>query len=237
MRHDLRATATGNSATRAAQAARANLVRTVNRDFRQFVAGFAFATNASAEKIVAFDELGSVMCGRRLAIHRRTGDVRAGLADYRKRQGKWFRRRLAFETIWKRGRTLLYGVVNPGSLGAPAAGTPASTCEHRLNSSYSTPRPPDSRNAAPRNTGHSTRRAGRPTACSGRSPDWRRRREPGRSRAETRGVVRDVRPEPLERSSHAAPGKQKAPRCGAPEVGREGFEPSTLGLRVPCSTS
>ena len=31
--------------------------------------------------------------------------------------------------------------------------------------------------------------------------------------------------------------QHKSPYAGASEVGREGFEPSTLGLRVPCSTN
>ena len=76
-----------------------------------------FSTNATAEKILAFDEISEITHTRGLCIHWAGGDVRTGLADYKVRQERWYRRRTAFEKLWKRGRSLLYGAVNSGNLG------------------------------------------------------------------------------------------------------------------------
>ena len=46
-----------------------------------------------------------------------------------------------------------------------------------------------------------------------------------------------ARSPPAFRLSRAASGPPKRAVCRHFSVGREGFEPSTLGLRVPCSTS
>ena len=99
MRRDLSATAAGNSTARAAQAGRVGLSPATDTAFRAHIADSVFSTNASAEKILAFDELSQVMHTRGLHIHQAGGDVRAGLAAYRKGQGQWFRRHSAFEAL------------------------------------------------------------------------------------------------------------------------------------------
>ena len=118
MRCDLEETANANSDARVIEAGRVGLPSTVESAFRAHLSTSVFSTNATAAKILAFHGISEIAHARRLCIHRAGGDVRAGLANYKVEQGDYFRRRTAFEKLWKRGRSLLYGAVNSGNLGA-----------------------------------------------------------------------------------------------------------------------
>lgn len=122
MRRDLEATANANSGARVIEAGRVGLPSTVESAFRAHLSTSVFSTNAAADKILAFDEISEITHMRGLCIHWAGGDARAGLAYYKVRQERWYRRRTAFEKLWKRGRSLLYGAVNSGNLGVYAHG-------------------------------------------------------------------------------------------------------------------
>lgn len=90
-------------------------------EFRVHAGGAVLAINVQAAKVRALDEARAVLDGRAIQQRLAGGDRRAGLAEFRRIQGKWFTGRVRFEALWQHGRRLVYGALNTGGLGPKEA--------------------------------------------------------------------------------------------------------------------
>jgi len=85
--------------------------------FRTFAGRSVFSTNVSADKIALFDTHGALLDARAVEQARADGDRAAGLRSFRRRQHRYFARRVRFEALWNHGRRFVYGAVNAGGMG------------------------------------------------------------------------------------------------------------------------
>lgn len=112
--------ATVGAANQGTYAGRASTLLATHPQLSNLMARLAAAaptTNVDGGKVVDFDTAGEVLDGRRLAIFRNKGNVKAGLRQFQKNQRSWFARRQSFEDLWDNGRSFVYGAANPGHEG------------------------------------------------------------------------------------------------------------------------
>ena len=91
-------------------------------NFRAMAHDSVPATNITAAKALAFDDLVAVVDGRTLQIHWHAGDRGAGLAAYRNAQRTFYVRRGAFEALWHGGDGFIYFSLNHDTAGTTAFG-------------------------------------------------------------------------------------------------------------------
>jgi hypothetical protein len=84
--------------------------------FRTIADGSAASTNISVDKVLCFGDTNAVLDARSFHTWQK-GNRAAGLAEFQKKQGDWYPRRVAFEALWEDGESFRYLALNAGGLG------------------------------------------------------------------------------------------------------------------------